>query len=85
VRTISRALGEASVSIYVSFGRIIAITSASKLRTRAATRAGTSPPSLHDLPSFLALPRDVEGRPITPKSRVTALVEAQQAWHQELV
>jgi hypothetical protein len=84
VRTISRALGEASVSIYVSYGRIVAITSASKLRTRAATRAGTSPPSLHDLPAFIALPRDAEGRPIIPKSRVTALVEAQQAWHQEL-
>lgn len=43
-----------------------------------------APPSLLDLPAFIALPRDASGRPIIPKSRVTALVEAQEAWHHEL-
>jgi hypothetical protein len=36
------------------------------------------------LPDFLALPRDEEGRPIIPQSRVTALVEARDAWASEL-
>ena len=39
---------------------------------------------LETLPDFIALPRDEQGRPINPRSRVTALVEAQQAWESEL-
>jgi hypothetical protein len=35
------------------------------------------------LPDFIALPRDKAGQPIIPKSRVTALIEALEAWHQE--
>ena len=82
--TITRALGESPVCIYISHGEIVAIVAGAPLRTRPATRAGASPPSLLDLPSFIALPRDASGRPIIPKSRVTALVEAQEAWHHEL-
>ena len=84
VRTISRALGESPVCIYISQGSIIAIVAGTPLCSRPATRAGTKSPSLLDLPSFIALPRDASGRPIIPKSRVTALVEAQEAWHHEL-
>ena len=84
VRTISRALGESPVSIYISHGSIVAIVAGTPLCSRPATRAGTNPPSLLDLPSFIALPRDASGHPIIPKSRVTALVEAQEAWHHEL-
>jgi hypothetical protein len=36
------------------------------------------------LPDLIALPRDEEGRPIIPQSRVTALVEARDAWASEL-
>ena len=39
---------------------------------------------LKSLPDFIALPRDEDGRPIIPTSRVTALVEAREAWSTEL-
>ena len=39
---------------------------------------------LESLPDFISLPRDEEGRPIIPTSRVTALVEAKEAWATEL-
>ena len=84
VRTISRALGECPVNIYVSHGQIVAITAGARLRSKASSRPGAPLPSLSSLPDFIALPRDESGRPIIPKSRVTALVEAQEAWHTEL-
>ena len=84
VRTITRALGEHPVSIYISHGQIIAITAGERLRRKASSRPGAPAPSLSTLPDFIALPRDETGRPIIPKSRVTALVEAQEAWHSEL-
>ena len=39
---------------------------------------------LEPLPDFISLPRDEEGRPIIPTPRVTALVEAKEAWATEL-
>ena len=36
------------------------------------------------LPDFISLPRDEDGRPVIPQSRVTALVEARHAWASEL-
>ena len=36
------------------------------------------------MPDFIALPRDEVGRPIIPQSRVTAPVEARDAWASEL-
>ena len=81
-RAITRAPGEAPLAVYVRQGRVLAIAAGTSLRVRrGATR---NPSSLVDLPSFIALPRDAQGRPIIPKSRVTALVEAQLAWHTEL-
>ena len=84
VRSITRAPGEPPVAVYVSHGQICAIACVASLRIRAVTRSGESAPSLISLPDFIALPRDATGRPIIPKSKVTALVEAQLAWHQEL-
>ncbi len=84
VRTIPPSPGEAPVHVYVSYGQIIALVSPKKLRVRLRLVPGATPLTLSDLPSFIALPRDSEGRPKIPKSRVTALVEAQEAWHQEL-
>ena len=82
VRSITRAPGEAPLAVYIRHGRVLAIAAGSCLRVlRGAAR---SPISLADLTSFIALPRDAQGRPIIPKSRVTALVEAQLAWHTEL-
>jgi hypothetical protein len=45
---------------------------------------GLAAGSLEALPDFIALPRDEAGRPIIPQSRVTALVEARDAWASEL-
>ena len=39
---------------------------------------------LESLQDFISLPRDEEGRPIISTPRVTALVEAKEAWATEL-
>jgi hypothetical protein len=39
---------------------------------------------LESLPDFIALLRDEDGKPIIPTSRVTALVEARDAWASKL-
>ena len=39
---------------------------------------------LESLSDFISLPRDEEDRPIIPTPRVTALVEAKEAWATEL-
>lgn len=83
VRSLLLAPGESPVHVYMSHGAIVAITSSHPLRLSAQVRPVT-PVGLHDLPAFIALPRDELGRPIIPRSRVTALVEAQEAWHCEL-
>ena len=83
VRSFPRGPGEPVVHIHTLRGSIRAITASASLRVTRPARPGRAR-SLSDLPSFIALPRDSEGRPIIPKSRVTALVEAQDAWHTEL-
>ena len=55
-----------------------------RIRWDAETRRATGCHGLETLPDFIALPRDEQGRPIIPRTRVTALVEAQQAWESEL-
>ena len=82
VRSFPRAPGEAPICVYSLNGSIRAISSTRSLRIDRTTSSGP-PHSLTDLPAFIALPRDEAGRPIIPKSRVTALVEAQDAWHCE--
>jgi hypothetical protein len=55
-----------------------------RLRTKAVSQPGAAAQPLSQLPDFIALPRDEAGRPTIPQSSVTAPVEAQDAWHQEL-
>ena len=43
-----------------------------------------APGGLESLPDYIALPRDEDGRPILPTSRVTALVEVWVALATEL-
>ena len=65
-------------------GRTAAVVADRRIRIRwgAETRRATG--GLETLPDFIALRRDEQGRPIIPRTRVTALVEAQQAWGSEL-
>ena len=53
-----------------------------RIRWDAETSRATG--GFETLPDFIALPRDEQGRPIIPRTRVTALVEAQQAWESGL-
>ena len=82
VRHIRRVPGEPPLAIYISGGQVCAIVSSKSLRI--GTSSQRKKVSILDLPAFIALPRDPAGRPIIPQSRVTALVEAQLAWHTEL-
>ena len=83
VRSFPRGPNEPVICAFILRGILRAITSSASLRT-TRTALPASGRALSDLPSFIALPRDEDGRPIIPKSRVTALVEAQDAWHTEL-
>ena len=78
------AEGEHDWTIFVVAGRAAAVVAERCIRIRwdAETRRATG--GLETLPDFIALPRDEQGRPIIPRTRVTALVEAQQAWESEL-
>ena len=59
---------------------ILAISSTSVLRIKTTGKHNRAVAGLQSLPDFICLPRDPSGKPIIPLSRVTALVEAQQAW-----
>ena len=75
-----------AVTVYHEAGVIRAIAAERRLRlSRFTTFTSTDRArgGLQTLPDFIALPRDSAGRPILPRSPVTALVEAQQAWHSE--
>ena len=76
--------GEHYWTIFVVAWRAAAVVADRRIRIRwdAETRRATG--GLETLPDFIALPRDEQGRPIIPRTRVTALVEAQQAWESEL-
>ena len=74
---------EPSLTVFTVGGSILAIVSPKRLRVSRFASAERDRRGLAALPDFIALPRDAEGRPIIPRSRVTALVEAQDAWHKE--
>ena len=76
--------GEHDWTIFVVAGRAAAVMADRSIRIRwdAETRRATG--GLEALPDLIALPRDEQGRPIIPRTRVTALVEAQQAWESEM-
>jgi hypothetical protein len=64
--------------------RVVHVSASVRLQAppRAPRPAGHA--GLTSLPSFIALPRDEEGRPIIPRTMVTTLVEHQEAWHTQL-
>jgi hypothetical protein len=62
---------------------VAAIVSDKALRAAWADGPRRRKEGLEALPEFIALPRDEAGRPIIPQSRVTALVEARDAWASE--
>ena len=78
------AAGQPDVTIFTVKGIVAAVTSTRTLRIRWLEDVRRSAGGLESLPDFICLPRDESGRPIIPLSRVTALVEAQKAWHTEL-
>jgi hypothetical protein len=83
-RVVCGCAGEADTTLFIVGGAIAAVVSSRPLRSRWLDGARRSVGGLESLPDFIALPRDEEGRPIIPTSRVTALVEAREAWATEL-
>ena len=76
--------GEGNITLFIHPEGICAVVSDRRLRSRHLADIHRAPGGLLSLPDFICLPRDESGRPIVPKSSVTALVEAQEAWHSEL-
>ena len=76
--------GEPGWLVYVHAGEVAAVVSSRAVRVRWLDDLRRAAGGLESLPDFIALPRDEHGRPIIPTSRVTALVEARQAWEVEL-
>ena len=76
--------GEEEVTLFLVGGVVAALVGRKRLRSRLLEDARRITGGLESLPDFIALPRDEEGRPIIPTSRVTALVEARAAWATEL-
>ena len=72
------------MTLFFVDGAIAALVGGSRLRSRWLDAVRRDAGGLESLPDFIALPRDEEGRPIIPTSRVTALVEAREAWATEL-
>jgi hypothetical protein len=75
---------EGDTTIFLLAGAMAAIVSDKALRAAWADGPRRRREGLEALPDFIALPRDEVGRPIIPQSRVTALVEARDAWASEL-
>jgi hypothetical protein len=73
----------ASVSGILAPNRVCG-TGELRIHVRGLSRGTARPRAITERPDCISLPRDESGCPITPKSRFTALVEAQQAWHIEL-
>ena len=78
------AEGEGDTTLFLVDGAIAAVTSTHRIRTGWLDDCRRSCGGLESLPDFIALPRDEEGRPIIPETRVTALVEAREAWATQL-
>ena len=76
--------GEGDTTVFLLAGAVAAIVSDKALRAAWADGPRRRKEGLEVLPDFIALPRDEAGRPIIPQSRVTAMVEARDAWASEL-
>jgi hypothetical protein len=83
-RVVRGCEGEADTTLFLVGGVIAALVSEKRLRSQWLEEARRAAGGLESLPDFIALPRDEVGRPIIPTSRVTALVEARDAWASEL-
>jgi hypothetical protein len=86
-RVVRGCEGEADMTLFLVGGVIAALVSEKRLRSQWLEEACRAAGCLESLPDFIALPRDEYGRPIIPTiiptSRVTALVEARDAWASE--
>lgn len=76
--------GEQPTTLFRVHGTIAAIVRSRPVQSLPGTGVKRAGGGLESLPDFIALPRDEAGRPIIPASRVTALVEARDAWATEL-
>jgi hypothetical protein len=72
------------VTLFFVDGATAALVGWNRLRSRWLDAVRMDAGGLESLPDFIALPWDEEGRLIIPTSRVTALVEAREAWATEL-
>ena len=70
---------EADTTLLMVEGTVAAAVCGRRLRVQWPEEARPKTGGLESLPDFISLPRDEEGRPIIPTSRVTALVEAKEA------
>ncbi len=68
------------MSLFLVGSAIAALVSGKRLRSQWLEEARRDAGGLESLPDFIALPLDENGQQIIPMSRVTALVEARDAW-----
>ena len=73
-----------AVTVVFEHGAVARVSAPNRLQLPARASNRAPGPGLASLPSFIALPRDQDGRPIIPRTMVTTLVEHQDAWHTEL-
>ena len=69
------AEGEHDWTIFVVAGRAAAVVADRHIRIRWDAEIRRATEGLETLPGLIALPRDEQGRPIIPRTQVTALVE----------
>jgi hypothetical protein len=81
---VSGCEGEGDTTIFLLAGAVAAIVSDKALRAAWADGPRRRREGLEALLDFIVIPRDEAGRPIIPQSRVTALLEARDAWASEL-
>jgi hypothetical protein len=79
-RVIRGREGEADIPLFLVHGVIAALACGKLLRSQWMEDVLRASGGLESLPDLIALPRDEDGGPIIPTSRVTALVEAREAW-----
>ena len=76
--------GEADTTLLLVKGTVAAVVCGRRLRVQWPEEARRDAGGLESLSDFISRQRDEEGRPIIPTPRVTALVEAKEAWATEL-
>ena len=81
---VSRPVEGGDVTVTFCDGAVVSVSCPQRLQAPARGPRSSARAGLSTLPSFIALPRDSEGRPIIPRTMVTTLVEHQDAWHTEL-